>query len=110
MASNLPAYRLRLNNALMRVRRLLGWQAMEYDKRIQCRTVLLADLRCGEIVLFTSYALAELVLLASSFFLMLLENYDLQLHLLTPHALALVAIFIHLCETYVGVQPSVRLF
>jgi hypothetical protein len=48
-------------------------------------------------------------LLVSSFH-MLLENYGLQLHHLTPHTLALVAIFIHLCEMYVGVQTLMRLF
>jgi hypothetical protein len=41
---------------------------------------------------------------------MLLENDGLQLHHLMPHALALVAIFIHHYEMYVGVQPSLFLF
>jgi hypothetical protein len=27
-----------------------------------------------------------------------------------PHAIALLAIFVHLCEMYVCVRPSVRLF
>jgi hypothetical protein len=63
-----------------------------------------------KIILFTCYALAGFALPASSIFLTLLENYGLQLHHLTPHALTLVAIFVHLCEMYVGVQPSMRLF
>jgi hypothetical protein len=42
--------------------------------------------------------------------LMSLENYDLQLHHLTPHSLVLVTTFIHLCKMYVGMRPSVRLF
>jgi hypothetical protein len=46
----------------------------------------------------------------SSFFLTLLENYSLQLHHLTPHAIASVEIFVHLCEMYVGVWSLVRLF
>jgi hypothetical protein len=46
----------------------------------------------------------------SSFFLTLLEYYGLQLQHLSPNSIALVAIFIHLCEMYVGVRPSVRLF
>jgi hypothetical protein len=29
---------------------------------------------------------------------------------LSPNSIALVAIFVHLCETFVGVQSSVRLF
>jgi hypothetical protein len=50
------------------------------------------------------------MLLSSSFFLTLLENYGLQLHHLTLHTIALVSIIIHLCEMYVGVRPSVHLF
>jgi hypothetical protein len=46
----------------------------------------------------------------SSFFLTVLEYYGLQLQHLSPNSIALVAIFIHLCEMYVGVRPSVRLF
>jgi hypothetical protein len=83
---------------------------MEYDRRIWCGTILLADLRHGEIMLFTSYVLAGLALPACFNFNMLLGNYDLQLHHLTSHFLALVVIFVHLCEMYVGVWPSVRLF
>jgi hypothetical protein len=41
---------------------------------------------------------------------MLQENYGLQLHHLKLHALALVAIFVHLYEMYVGVRPSMHLF
>jgi hypothetical protein len=44
------------------------------------------------------------------FFLMSREYYRLQLQHLSPNSIALVAIFVHLCEMYVGVRPSVRLF
>jgi hypothetical protein len=56
-----------------------------------------------------AYALAGLVPPLSSF-LTLLEYYGLQLQHLSPNFIALVAIFIHLYEIYVGVRPSVRLF
>jgi hypothetical protein len=92
------------------VRQVLRWQATEYDGSIRRGTVSLTDIQPGETILFTSYALARFALLASSFFVTLLENYGLQLHHLTSHANVLVAIFIHLCEMYVGVRPSVRLF
>jgi hypothetical protein len=46
----------------------------------------------------------------SSFFLMLLEFYGLQLQHLSPNSITLVAIFVHLYEMFVGVRPSVRLF
>jgi hypothetical protein len=61
----------------MRVRKLLGWQSAEYDGRVRCGTVPLTDLQRGEIALFSSYAQTRLTLLVSSFFLTLLENYDL---------------------------------
>jgi hypothetical protein len=94
----------------MWMRRLLGWQAREHDRRIQHRTVPLVGLHPSKIVLFTSYALAEFTLPSSSFFLTLLGNYDLQLHHMMSHAIVLVAIFVHLCEMYVGVRSSVLLF
>jgi hypothetical protein len=77
---------------------------------MQCRTFPFDGLRSSEFIFFTSYALSRLVLPFSSFFFTLLETYDLQLHHLSPHSIALVAIFVHLYEIYVGVQPSVRLF
>jgi hypothetical protein len=110
MASNLSPSRLQTDNDLRRVRQLLGWQATDYDRRMWCGTIFLSGLQLGEFIFFTSYALAMLVLPVSSFFFTLLENYDLQLHHLTPHSLMLVVIFIHFCEMYVGVRSSVRLF
>jgi hypothetical protein len=46
----------------------------------------------------------------SSFFLTLLEYYGLQLQHLSPNSIMLVAILIHLCEMFKGVQPLVQLF
>jgi hypothetical protein len=70
----------------------------------------LANMRPGDFVFFAAYALVGLVPPLSSFFLTLLEYYGLQLQHLSPNSIALVAIFVHLCEMYVGVWPSVRLF
>lgn len=67
-------------------------------------------LAAGEFVLFTSYVSCGLALPISSFFLMLLEDYGLQLQHLTPHSILLVAIFAYLCEMFVGVRPCVALF
>jgi hypothetical protein len=72
--------------------------------------MLLANLEPGDFVFFSVYALAGLVPPLSSFFLVLLEFYGLQLQHLSPNSITLVAIFIHLCEMFVGVRPSVRLF
>jgi hypothetical protein len=69
----------------------------------------LANMRPGDFIFFAAYALAGLVLPLSSF-LTLLEYYGLQLQHLSLNSIALVAIFAHLCEMYVGVRPSVQLF
>jgi hypothetical protein len=66
-------------------------------------------MRPEDFVFFATYAPVGLVPPLSSF-LTLLEYYGLQLQHLSPNSIALVAIFVHLCEMYVGVRPSVRLF
>jgi hypothetical protein len=78
--------------------------------KVKSGAASLANMRPGDFVFFTAYALAGLVPPLSSFFLTLLEYYRLQLQHLSLNSIALVAIFIHLCEMYVGVWPSVRLF
>jgi hypothetical protein len=60
-------------------------------------------LRPRDFVFFAAYALVGLVLPLSSF-------HGLQLQHLYPNSIRLVAIFVHLCEMFVGVRPSVWLF
>jgi hypothetical protein len=71
---------------------------------------LLAGMRPSDFVHFLAYAMAGLVPVFSSFFFVLLEHYGLQLQHLSPHSITQVAVFIHLCEMFVSVRPSVRLF
>jgi hypothetical protein len=87
----------------------MGWQAPGHTSRLKNGATSLANMRSGDFVFFVAYALAGLVLPLSSF-LTLLEYYGLQLQHLSPNSIALVAIFAHLCEMYVGVRPSMRLF
>ena len=51
-----------------------------------------------------------LALPISPFFLLLLEELGLQLQHLTPHSILQEAIFVHLCEMFVGVAPCTSLF
>jgi hypothetical protein len=76
---------------------------------MRCSTILQDGLRSSEFIFFSSYALSGLVLPFSSFFFTMLETYGLQLHHLSPNSIVLVVIFVHLCEMYVGVWPSVCL-
>jgi hypothetical protein len=46
----------------------------------------------------------------SSFFLLLLEEFDLQLQHLTPHFVLLVAVFAHFMEMFMGVCPCITIF
>jgi hypothetical protein len=110
MAAELPPSRFRSSGSLASLRQLMGWQAPGFEHRLKRGVVPLANLEPGDFVFFSAYALAGLVLPLSSFFLMLLEFYGLQLQHLSPNSITLVAIFVHLCEMFVGVRPSVRLF
>jgi hypothetical protein len=92
------------------VRGLLGWSALAYAARICAGTTPLGDLAFGEFVLFVSYVSCGFALPISSFFLLLLEELGLQLQHLTPHSILQAAIFVYLCEMFVGVAPCTSLF
>jgi hypothetical protein len=102
--------RFQSEEALNLVRGLLGWSAPGLAERIHAGAVPLSDLAAGEFVLFTSYISCGLALPISPFFLLLLEKFGLQLQHLTPHSVLQAAIFVHLCEMFVGVAPCTSLF
>jgi hypothetical protein len=110
ITAELPPSRFKMMGSLGSLRCLMGWQAPGLTSKMKNGAASLANMRSGDFVFFVVYVLARLVPPLSSFFLMLLEYYGLQLQHLSPNSIALVAIFIHLCEMYVGVRPSVRLF
>jgi hypothetical protein len=110
MAAELPPSRFKTTGSLASLRRLMGWQAPGLTCKVKSGAASQANMRPGDFVFFATYALAGPVPPLSSFFLTLLEYYRLQLQHLSPNSIALVAIFVHLCEMYVGVRPSVRLF
>ena len=89
---------------------LLGWSPQETGWGVRAGSVPLGNLRAGEFVLFTSHISTGVGLPISSFLLLLLEDFGLQLQHLMPHSLLLTSIFVHLCEMFVGVRPCVILF
>jgi hypothetical protein len=105
MASDLPPSRYQTACDLRKPRKVIGWQSPGYDSKMRHGIVSLANMQPGDFVFLSSYALSGLVPPLS----MLLEHYGLQLQLLSPHY-TLVVIFIHFCEMFMGVRPSVRLF
>jgi hypothetical protein len=74
-----------------------------FTGRFRAGTTPLGDLDAGEFVLFVPYISCGLTLSISPFFLLLSEEFGLQLQHLTPHSILQVAIFVHLCEMFVGV-------
>jgi hypothetical protein len=102
--------RFQSEEALNLVRGLLRWSAPGLAGRIRAGAAPLGDLAAGEFVLFTSYISCRLALPISPFFLLLLEEFRLQLQHLTPHSILQAAIFVHLCEMFVGVAPCTSLF
>ena len=84
MASLARPRHFQTEEELNTVRRLLGWSPQETAWGIQAGSVPLGDLPAGEFVLFISHIFTGLGLPISSFFLLLLEDFGLQLQHLTP--------------------------
>ncbi|KAJ1260069.1 hypothetical protein BS78_10G203500 [Paspalum vaginatum] len=95
---------------LTRVRRLLGWTDAERRDNVRTGSLPHRNLQPGEFVLFVPYLYCGLGIPISSFFMLLLEAFGLQLQHLTPHSILHAAIFAHFCEMFVGVPPCVTLF
>jgi hypothetical protein len=79
MAAELPPSRFMTTGSLASQRWLMGWQAPGLILKLKHGAVSLAHTRLGDLVFFAAYALAGLVPPLSSFFLTLLEYYELQL-------------------------------
>jgi hypothetical protein len=79
--------RFQSEGALNLVRNLLGWSAPAFAGRIRVGATPLGDLAAGEFVLFVSYLSCGLALPILPFFLLLLEELDLQFQHLTPHSI-----------------------
>jgi hypothetical protein len=102
--------RFQSEEALNLVRDLLGWSAPGLAERIRAGATPLGNLAAREFILFISYISCGLVLPISPFFMLLLEEFGLQLQHLTPHSVLQAAIFVHLYEMFVGVAPCTSLF
>jgi hypothetical protein len=102
--------RFQFEEALNLVRGLLGWSAPGLTGRIRAGAVPHGNLAAGEFILFTSYISCGLAMPISPFFLLLLEEFGLQLQHLMPHSILQAVIFVHLCEMFIGVAPCTSLF
>jgi len=64
----------------------------------------------GEIVLFVSFIHAGLCLPASAFLHQFLDYFGICLNHLAPNAVLHLSVFVHLCEAFLGIPPSLSLF
>ena len=64
----------------------------------------------SEIVLFVSFIRAGLCLPASAFLHRFLSYFGISLNHLAPNVVLHLSIFVHLCETFLGIPPSLSLF
>jgi hypothetical protein len=63
-----------------------------------------------EIITFYHFAEWGLALPSCSFFWGLLYYYGFELHHLKPNSICHIAIFIHFCEAFLGIEPDWDLF
>lgn len=68
------------------------------------------NLEPGEIVLFTSFIKHGLGLPACPFLHDFLHYFGITLNHLPPNAILHLSIFVHLCETFLSIPPSITLF
>jgi hypothetical protein len=64
----------------------------------------------GEIILFISFIRVGLCLPASPFLHRFLRYFDISLNHLTPNTILYLSVFVHFCEIYLGILPSISLF
>lgn len=64
----------------------------------------------GEIIVFTHFFYCGFGLPTSDFFRGILEYYGLQIYHLNPNSILHIAIFIHVCEAFLGIHPHFNLF
>jgi hypothetical protein len=63
-----------------------------------------------EIVMFISFVRASLCLSASAFLYRFLQYFGICLNHLTPNGVLHLSMFVHLCEPFLGILPSISLF
>jgi hypothetical protein len=98
-----PAERLQPEVVLNLVRNLLGWGVSSFAGKIRVGASPHGDLTAGEFVLFVSNLPNELALSISSFFVLLLDEIDLQPQHFTPCFILQAAIIAYLRKMSVGV-------
>ena len=87
---------------LLQSKTLIQWQSAEGHGRPFEKT--------SEIVLFKAFVQHGLAIPACDFLRGLLFFWGVQLHHLTPNSILHIAIFVQLCEAFLGIHPHFDLF
>ena len=87
---------------LLQSKTLIQWQSVEGHERPFEKT--------SGIVLFKAFVECDLAILTCDFLRSLLFFWGIQLHHLTPDSIQHMGIFVHLCETFLGIHPHFDLF
>jgi hypothetical protein len=91
-----------VDEGLLQPREIVQWRPTERDVRPFEHT--------KEIVLFQHFIEHGLGLPTSNFFCGLLFHYGIELHHLNPNSILHIAIFVHFCEAFLGLEPHFNLF
>ncbi len=91
-----------VKNGVLPPKEIIGWRPAACEEFPTPNT--------GEIVVFTSFFYCGFSLPTSEFFRGILEYYGLQIFHLNPNSVLHIAIFIHVCEAFLGIIPHFDLF
>jgi hypothetical protein len=91
-----------VSEGLLQEKSLVNWQPSFRE--------LLPMENVDEILSFYHFSERGLALPSCSFFRGLLSFYGLELHHLNPNSICHIAIFIHFCEAFLGIEPHWDLF
>jgi hypothetical protein len=86
-----------VSEGLLQEKSLVNWRP--------CFCELLPMENVDEIISFYHFFEQGLALPSCSFFRDLLYFYGLELHHLNPNSICYIAIFIHFCEAFLGIEP-----
>lgn len=87
---------------LLQCQELLGWSLPGEHRVLGCPP--------SKMILFVHFVRAGLCLPMSDFLRRFLDYYRISLHHLTPNGVLQLSSFVHVCETFVGIPPSLLLF
>lgn len=91
-----------VKDGVLPAKEIIGWR-LAYGKEFPTPDT-------GEIVVFTHFFYCGFSLGTSEFFRGILDYYGIKIFHLNPNSVLHIAIFIHVCEAFLGIYPHFNLF